>query len=119
MNTRELGNKKESEAVIFLEKEGYNIIERNYYGEYGEVDIIGTKEEIIVFFEVKYRKNQKFGFAEESISKSKKIKIVKTAMEFLEKNNIFEKDIRFDVIALNGTQINWIKNSFWGDEIGF
>ena len=42
-----------------------------------------------------------------------------TAMEYITKNRIAESiSVRFDLIAINGNRINWIKNSFWGDEIG-
>ena len=43
-----------------------------------------------------------------------------TAMEYLTKKRIANSvSVRFDLIAINGTKINWIKNSSWGDEVGF
>lgn len=119
MNKRAIGDKKEDEAVKHIEKNGYKILERNYYGEYGEIDIIGIIEDIIVFFEVKYRRNSKYGYAEEAVNPKKQKKIFLTALNYIEKIGEKDKNMRFDVLAFNKDELNWIKNSFWGDEIGF
>jgi len=44
-------------AAHFLCKKGFGILERNYHSRYGEIDIIASKADLIVFVEVKYRKN--------------------------------------------------------------
>ena len=120
MNKRAVGGEKEEIAVNYLKENGVEIILRNFSGRNGEIDIIGDDGKTLVFIEVKYRKNSSMGSAEESISKSKMKKIYLTAVEYIRKNSsIAERNMRFDVIAINGEKINWIKNSFWGDEIGF
>jgi putative endonuclease len=53
LNKRQLGTQKETVAAAYLEKEGYEIVERNYYTRHGEIDIIAKEEEYIVFVEVK------------------------------------------------------------------
>lgn len=53
MNTRNIGNKGENIACIFLERRGFVIIARNYQRKWGEIDIIAEKEGIIHFCEVK------------------------------------------------------------------
>ena len=72
MNKRAVGNIAEENAVIFLKKNGYEIIKRNFYTRYGEIDIIASEKDVIVFVEVKFRNNNTFGSPLESIS-SKKI----------------------------------------------
>ncbi len=120
MNKREVGGNKEEAAVKYLMENGVNILKRNFMGRNGEIDIIGDDGNYIIFTEVKYRKSSKMGAAEESVSKSKMKKIYLTALEYIRKNsNSADRNMRFDVIAINGEKINWIKNSFWGDEIGF
>ena len=52
---RKTGNMGESVACDFLEKNGYKLIERNYYCKYGEIDIIVEDEKHIIFVEVKTR----------------------------------------------------------------
>jgi len=120
MNKRVVGREKEEIAVNYLQENGVAIVLRNFTGRNGEIDIIGDDGKTLIFIEVKYRKNLLMGFAEDSISKSKMKKIYLTAVEYIRKNsNIADRNMRFDVIAINGEKINWIKNSFRGDEIGF
>ncbi len=51
--TQELGEKGEHEAVVYLENDGFTVIERNANGKYGEIDIVAKKQGIVHFFEVK------------------------------------------------------------------
>lgn len=91
----------ENLAVSYLEKKGYLILERNWRFGKLEIDVIAEKGDIIVFIEVKARKNSDYGFPEESVNRSKQDKILEAAEEYLEINNI-EKEIRFDIIAVTG-----------------
>ena len=56
-----LGKAAETRACIYLKLHGYKILERNYTGRFGEIYIIGSKNNEITFFEVKQRKNDSFG----------------------------------------------------------
>ncbi len=53
MHTRLIGNKGEDIACIFLEKQGFKVVDRNYLRKWGEIDIVAKKDKIIHFFEVK------------------------------------------------------------------
>lgn len=52
---RRLGNFGETAAVRYLRRKGYRILERNYVGKWGEMDIIARKKRILCFVEVKTR----------------------------------------------------------------
>lgn len=52
-NKRKLGDIGENIACSFLEKRGFEIIERNYLRKWGEIDMVGKKSGIIRFIEVK------------------------------------------------------------------
>jgi putative endonuclease len=65
-------------ATNYLRKKGYKIIERNFRKGYGEIDIISTFENILVFVEVKTRATGLYGGAIEAISYSKLQKLVRT-----------------------------------------
>ncbi len=120
MNKREKKKKKEGVALSFIVKNGLEIVEKNFTGRNGEIDIVALDGNTLVFVEVKYRKNKNSGFAEEAVSKIKMRRIFLASMEYIKKKKIKESmAMRFDVIAINGEDINWIKNSFRGDEIGF
>lgn len=54
-NTKHVGNAGEGEAVSYLEKNGYKILEKNYRAKFGEIDIVVSKNREIIFVEVKSR----------------------------------------------------------------
>lgn len=55
-NHREIGTVYENKAVLFLQEKGFQILERNFYTRFGEIDIIAMDRDYLVFVEVKYRK---------------------------------------------------------------
>lgn len=113
MNTRKTGGVWEKEARQWLIDHGYRILENNFGCRFGEIDLIAFKEDTIVFFEVKYRKNGSSGSAQESVSLRKQKRICSTADYYRMKYGITEKyGFRFDVIAINGGTITHIENAF-------
>ncbi|MCR5208880.1 MAG: YraN family protein [Lachnospiraceae bacterium] len=117
LDTRKKGNIFEDKAVSFLEEKGCRILERNYRNRAGEIDIIGKDGQCLVFFEVKARINQNSGYAAEAVTRSKQRKICKVSDHYRTEMGIREDtQIRFDVIAVDGNEISWIKNAF--DYIG-
>ena len=92
----ERGKIGESYVCEYLENKGYQIICTNYHSRYGEIDIICENDKYIVFVEVKTRKNFSFSRAIEAVNKSKRLKIIKTALIYLSEINI-DKQPRFDV----------------------
>ena len=66
--TREIGNEGEELACAYLESKGWRILERNYFFEKSEVDIIAYDDTAIVFIEVKLRSSDKYGRPEEYVS---------------------------------------------------
>lgn len=113
---RELGQQGEEMAARYLQKNGYRIIGRNYRTRFGELDIICRKNEILVFVEVKTRRSQIYGAAEEAITPQKIEHIRKAALHYITTQPIKHKEIRFDVITilLNNNQpcLNHIQAAF-------
>lgn len=116
---RKLGQKYENEATKILEKNGYEVLETNYYSKFGEIDIIAKKNNLLVIIEVKYRKNTFYGEGIESIDSLKLRRILETTKQYMCENNIENMDIRFDCICFFKNTISWFTNVVWGDEIGF
>lgn len=111
MNKRGTGSFYEDVAVQYLTKHGVKVIERNYNCRIGEIDIIGIDGECLVFFEVKYRKNDNFGSPFEAITLSKQKRIVGCAKYYSVFKN-WKGMYRFDAIGITGDKIEWIKNAF-------
>lgn len=100
MYNKEVGNFGENLAARYLNLKGYKIIKKNFRTKFGEIDLIAKKEEILVFVEVKTRSSNKFGEPSEAVNFIKTTKIIKTANYFISYFNIFDYNIRFDVIEI-------------------
>lgn len=120
LNKRVQGEYFEKLALDFLEKEGFSLLDKNFYCKYGEIDIILRKSDLIVFVEVKQRSSKNFGSGFEAISSTKQKRMYLTAQTFLYKHNLKNFNFRFDAVVFDeNNRYNWIKNIMWGDEIGF
>ena len=113
---RQKGDFGEELACKFLTENGYEIIARNFFTRYGELDIVASYEDTIVFVEVKTRKPGGNIRAAESVTPAKQLKCCKSAMVFLDKNKLFDNNIRFDCVEVYADigylDINHIKNAF-------
>lgn len=114
-----LGASGELLAKNFLIEKNYKFIKSNYRFERVEIDIIveDVKSKMLIFVEVKTRKNKKFGEPEESITPLKQEHIKKAAMGFISQNPEYEKhDLRIDVISIlfedDKPLITHIENAF-------
>jgi len=99
MKTIETGRIGEEEAVKFLKKNKYRIIERNFRTKFGEIDIIAKKGKKVVFIEVKTRKTIIFGYPEEAVDERKLNKIKKVALYYIQKNKI-KSPVKFEVLSI-------------------
>lgn len=91
----------ESLVEKYLKKRKFKIIEKNYTIFNTETDIIAKKDNILVFIEVKSRKNYDFGIPSEAVDKNKIKKLKKNAEIFLTKYGEYYEGVRFDVIEVN------------------
>jgi putative endonuclease len=112
INTKNIGNLGEEEAVSYLKNNGYKILDRNFQNNLGrrlgEIDIIAQdlKNKEIVFVEVKTREYEKYKdtLPEENITYSKLKKLNKIASAYLRLKNLSDEPYRFDAISV------WISN---------
>jgi len=114
VNTRQKGADKEQLAVDYLTKQGMRIVERNFRGKQGEIDIIGYHNQYLVFVEVKYRSSEVKGSALAAVDARKQRQICKVADYYRYLHRLGENTmVRYDVIAIQGECIQWIQNAFW------
>ena len=101
MNRKKIiGNLGESLASLFLEDYDYKIVKRNYRYKNSEIDIIAKKDGVLVFVEVKTRKNNDYGNPEDAVGKAKIAAVTRAIEAYIEDEN-WEGDIRFDVISIS------------------
>ena len=115
------GETSEDLALDYLRSRGLTLIQRNFHSRLGEIDLVMLDNDDLVFVEVRFRRNSRFGSAAESISVSKRRKIKLTAEFYLQSNpGLSFKGCRFDVLAIdggrggghNGATIDWISDAF-------
>ncbi|PRX26649.1 putative endonuclease [Orenia metallireducens] len=116
MDTRSLGRMGEELAKLFLEKEGYQIIEENFWCRYGEIDLIALQKDYLVFIEVKLSSNKSYMNPQEKVDYRKQKKLEQVARYYLSNKQV-ESDFRFDVVAISGDkrdrEIELFKNAFY------
>lgn len=115
------GEDAETACCAYLKSQGLKLVDRNFHCRTGEIDIIMLDKKILVFVEVRFRKNNNFGGGLESVTPAKQLKLRKTAELYLQKNNQ-HKNARFDVVSMSknartgtGKQqytFDWITNAF-------
>jgi len=111
-NNRSIGNMAEEVACNYLKGLNYKIITRNFRCKLGEIDIIARQGDYIVFVEVKYRKDNSYGYPREAVNYYKQRNISKVALYYLLINNINNYNCRFDVVEIRASSIELIQNAF-------
>ena len=95
----ELGRKGESEAVLYLRQQGYQILITNWRFKHLEIDIIAMKNSTICFIEVKTRRNNLFAEPQQALTRAKQKNILIAANQYIQENKI-DNPIRFDLITI-------------------
>ena len=115
------GEDAEAACSRYLKSQGLKLLSTNFSCRLGEIDIIMLDNNMLVFVEVRFRKNNNFGDGLESITAAKQRKLRRTAELYLQQNSQYE-NARFDVVSMSknaqtwsGKQkytFDWIKNAF-------
>lgn len=100
MNKRETGILGEKIACDFLCNNGYKILETNYRCRDGEIDIVAEHRDILVFVEVRTKKNLKYGTPEESITLSKMQHLKAVAIHYERHHPNLPPEWRIDIVAI-------------------
>jgi putative endonuclease len=93
----------EDTAAQYLESKGYAILRRNVRTVHGEIDIVASRDGLLVFVEVKTRRSHAFAYPEESVTRRKQAHLLSAAEEYLQANPESSESWQFDVIAVEGT----------------
>lgn len=107
------GKAGEERAARFLQAAGYRILEQNYFMRGGEIDIIASDGNTLVFAEVKTRSYQAFGGPLMAVTPAKQKRISQTALRYVQEKGLKFDSIRFDVLCVLPEGIEHIKNAFF------
>lgn len=116
-----LGRKAERLASRWLQSRGLRLVERNWRQPFGEIDLILLDGTTLVFVEIKYRRDQQWMPAIESIAPGQQRRIARVGACYLQQqgDRLSYQDCRFDVVLLLGPwpkpRIEWIRGAFTAD----
>jgi putative endonuclease len=105
--SRDKGNQAEELAAKYLYENGYEIIERNFYSRFGEIDIIAYKDDTLHFVEVK--SGEDYEKAIQNITPTKLSRLIKTGDVYMKKNDT-NLDYEYDAIVVVEEQVWFIEN---------
>lgn len=119
--TKDIGDRGEEAAVAHLEARDYRILDRNYYYERNEVDLVcqdPAQDDEFVFVEVKTRSGLGYGPPEAAVTAEKKQSLVEVARAYLHEQDREDAPARFDVVTVlladdRPPEINHYENAFW------
>jgi putative endonuclease len=114
MTTQATGRRAEQIAREFLSRQGLKPLEENWHCRQGEIDLIMRDRDVLVFVEVRFRKNSRFGTPAETVGHTKQRRLVLAAHHYLQRLRK-PPPCRFDIVAMTAEpelQMEWIRNAF-------
>jgi putative endonuclease len=116
IDRRQLGLHAEERATLHVQQHGFEILARNFRCRMGELDIVVRRGRLLIIVEVRLRSGAAFGGAAASITRTKRIRILRTARYLLACRPLLATlAVRFDTLLLNGPYgpIEWIEDAFY------
>lgn len=116
MDRKAVGNRGEALVAERYRENGYRILDKNFRTRFGEIDLILQKDGVLVFCEVKTRKQGVAGAAAMAVTPQKQRKLIQAAQGYLMLCKLSDPVMRFDVAEVyyseGSTEINMIENAF-------
>lgn len=115
------GEQSEQLAESWLNQQGLCTVARNWRCRMGEIDLIMLEEDVLVFVEVRFRRNAHHGGAAASVDSRKQRRLVAAARHYLRlRPEAAMRRCRFDVIAmqpdhLDQISFDWIPGAFYAE----
>jgi putative endonuclease len=104
------GQAGEDAALSHLEQHGLTLVARNFRCKGGEIDLIMQDRHGLIFVEVRKRADARHGGAAASVTSAKQGRLIIAAQIYLQRYKM-PPACRFDVVAIDGDSLNWIKNA--------
>lgn len=116
-----LGAAAEAAALRHLETAGLALLARNARFKVGELDLVMRDGDTVVFVEVRYRRNDRFGDGATSVDRRKRRRVELAALAWLAgRPALQDSPCRFDVVSVDGTasamRAAWIPGAFSADD---
>lgn len=117
--SQDLGRWAEQAAASYLQTRGLRLITRNFRCRYGEIDLIMSDVGQLVFVEVRFRRSVRFGAGFDTVTHSKRRKLIAAARTYLAQRPLDNTACRFDVVSVATPhyrpEFTWIRDAFGQD----
>jgi putative endonuclease len=110
--SRRLGAQAEARAADYLQRKGYRVVDRNWTCRGGEIDLVCTDGDTLVFVEVRARTSTRHGTPLETVVDGKRRRLIRAAELYLHRKSWWDRACRFDVIAVAGDAIEHVEDAF-------
>ena len=108
----ERGRQGEELAAAWYRTRGFELVERNWRCPSGEVDLIVRRGRLLVVCEVKSRRSDAYGGGAAAVGRLKQQRLRRLAAEWLATTGVHGVDVRFDVVAVTGIDVEVIEAAF-------
>jgi putative endonuclease len=98
--TGPIGSRGEDAAADAYRRRGYRVLARNWRCGLGELDLIVERGGVLVFCEVKSRRDSAYGGGYEAVTWKKRTKLRALAQAYLQASSARPQAIRFDVASV-------------------
>lgn len=106
-HTRARGAAAEDDAVAWLKRRGYRVLERNVRNAGGEIDLVARDGDVLCFVEIKARATDAYGPAVAAVDRRKQRRIARAAAVYLATLRGLEPLCRFDVLGMDREGDGW------------
>ncbi|WP_417761187.1 YraN family protein [Shewanella sp.] len=107
----DIGKDAEQRARRYLAQRGLTFVAANVRYSFGELDLVMRDGKHWVFVEVKYRSNRQFGGAVQALGAAQVQRLRQAAACYLQQHRI-DAPCRFDLVAIDKQQIDWVRGAF-------
>lgn len=106
------GVNAEQLAADLLHRCGYQVVEHRFRLHHHDIDLVARRGAVVVFVEVRYRANRRFGTPAESVTARKRLDLARAAAAWLQRFGRPGDSARFDVIGVMGDRVEWLQSAF-------
>jgi len=100
---QKVGQWGEAVAAQYLEARGYQVVQRNVRTPFGEIDLVASQAQSLVFVEVKARTNLRYGQPEDAVTARKLAHMIDSAQFYMgQHSQQAGQGWQIDVIAIIG-----------------